>query len=163
MFIRSNLTEAFFFSILVSWVCFFPCPFTCGPEVPPGVRTGATPCFGFRLRAQAARIQPCVRVHTLFSGAPLGDPALQRAARSRPVRERRAGRGGDFPLRPDRFFPRPRAFDSFSAHSGGLKSARRSGSGPGVARPWPWIDFTVISFFFPPLRLLPRPSWENGL
>lgn len=132
-------------------MCLIPLPFTCGPEVQAPDRTGATPYFRFCLRAQAARIQTSVRLHTLFSGEPLGDPALQHAALSRPVRERRAGRGGDFfPFCPDHFFLRLRSFDSFtrSADLGAFSSARRSGSGPCVAGWWPWIDSTVIFFFF---------------
>lgn len=112
------------------------------------VRTGATPYFRFCLRAQPARIHTSARVHTLFSGEPLGDPALQHAALSRPVREQRAGRGGDFSFWPDHIFLQLRSFDSFSrsADQGALKSARRSGFGPCVARWWSWIDFTVIFF-----------------
>lgn len=140
-------------------LCLIPFPFTCGPEAQSSVRTGATPYFRFCLRAQAARIQSSVRLHTLFSGEPLGDPALRHAALSRPVREQRAGCCGDFSFCPDHIFFHLRSFDSFtrSADLGALKSARRSGFGPSVARWWPWIDFTVI-FLSPPLRLLPRPS-----
>lgn len=102
--------------------------------------------------AQAARIQTSVGVHTLFSGEPLGDPALQHATLLRPVREQGAGHGGDFCFCPDHIFLQLRSFGSFtrSADLGGLKSARRSGFGPCAARWWPWINSTVISLPFSP-------------
>lgn len=99
-----------------------PFPFTCAGGEQGGLRTGAAPWFRFRLRALAARIQSSVRVHTLFSGEPLGDPALQHATLLRPVREQGAGHGGDFSFCPDPIFLQLRSFGSFtrSAHLGGL-------------------------------------------
>lgn len=128
-----------------------PSPFTCGVGVEGGLQTGAAPWFRFCLRAEAARIQTSVRVHTLFSGEPLGDPALQHATLLRPVREQGAGHGGDFSFCPDRIFLQLRSFGSFtrSADSGGLKSARRSGLRPCAARWWPWSN-PVISLPFSP-------------
>lgn len=97
-------------------------------------------------------IPTSVRVHTLFSGEPLGDPALQHATLLRPVREQGAGHGGDFSFCPDHIFLQLRSFGSFtrSADLGGLKSARRSGFRPCAARWWPWINSTVISPPFSP-------------
>lgn len=126
-----------------------------------------TPYFSFSLSAPAARIQTSVWLHTLFSGEPAGDPALQHAALLRPVREQRAGRGGDFSFWSDLIFFSPPETELFPVFLRAWQISERWSRRVGAQPPADLFVLALrlrgnglISVFF--LRPLPRPSWENS-
>lgn len=87
-----------------------------------------TPYFSFCLSTRAARIQTSVWLHTLFSGEPVEIQPFNTLLPLRPVREQRAGRGGDFSFWSDLIFLQPSPlFSSFTRLTdfGVVKSARR--------------------------------------
>lgn len=113
-----------------------------------------TPYFSFCLSTRAARIQTSVWLHTLFSGEPVEIQPFNTLLPLRPVREQRAGRGGDFSFWSDLIFLQPSPlFSSFTRLTdfGVVKSARRCSQShaslffcPCAAPPWQWIDFSVF-------------------